>query len=668
ATWSAMTPSHAAPRLSPPSLPHCQLATRQLPPLLPPPHLRAFIATDHHPYSWSEPPTSSLANRPSVRASVSFRGARAGSVPSVPPSATGCSASAGAPWSRSGGRMDNGHQQSVASSPADSVSALRSPLLAKSKQPQHPQACQLLERHAVQHRNNPCQNQEQQQYGVNSEEQASLKAKPHQATSSGKNTESTESTESADVKKLGAAEEKLVVEEVEILEFSNDDIAGPINQKPLTVPQDASLDLVHEDLLPPAALSMDLQPEQPQSHASAKGELLTIASLESLQEEAVGSPVSVLRRQGTSPGSATSVCSTKPLAAVQSSNNLLSGDTRDDLHLGEAVGLPGRVLLYPDFYQEDGDGEDFSGVMEDDEMWASLGSPEAPHGWLAAACLATCWPKAPRSKRRRVSMEVSCADVNAVSASVGAAASDDSKGHDGSEVFTVADSANSDGLHVAASVSVVSGSTIFASPSASASLFASSIPRALSSDTLSAVTAPQSTASAAAGATSWVQPRTAFLQALLEDVRRPKRIRGSTALAGSFQFGMMEESHDGATSDSPAAHARGLARTPKNKRDAATAFGGTTALGVLLLVPGSSSSGSPYASEYAETWNSPSGSGSPGWSGPKTLCNACGVRFKKGKLCPEYRPANSPEYEESKHSNQHRKILAMRSNVTVATS
>ncbi|CAI5930572.1 unnamed protein product [Closterium sp. NIES-64] len=521
----------------------------------------------------------------------------------------------------------------------------------------------------LQYRKNPCQNQDQQQYGVNSEEQASLKAKTHQETSPGNSTESAERTESTELKKLGSAEAKLVVEEVEILEFSNDDIAGPINQKPLTVPQDASLDLVHEDLLPPSAISMgtfdfpydwssfstqDLQSEQPESRASAKGELLTIASLESLQEEAVGSPVSVLRRQGTSPGSATS----KPLAAVQSSNNLLSGDTRDDLHLGEGGGLTGRVLLYSDFDEEDG--ADFSSVIEDDEMWASLGSPEAPHGWLASACLATCWPKAPRSKRRRVSMEVSCADASAVSASIGAAASDDRKGRDGTGVFTVADSANSEGPQVAASASVVSGSTVFASPSASASLFSSTIPRALSSDTLSAVTAPQSSTSAAAGATSWVQPRTAFLQALLEDVRRPKRVRGSAASATSFRFGMMEESHDGATSDSPAAHARGLARSLKNKRDTATAFGGTTALGVLHLVPGSFSSGSPYASEYAETWNSP--------SGPKTLCNACGVRFKKGKLCPEYRPANSPEYEESKHSNQHRKILAMRSNMAAAAS
>ncbi|KAI4350377.1 hypothetical protein L6164_004837 [Bauhinia variegata] len=28
--------------------------------------------------------------------------------------------------------------------------------------------------------------------------------------------------------------------------------------------------------------------------------------------------------------------------------------------------------------------------------------------------------------------------------------------------------------------------------------------------------------------------------------------------------------------------------------------------------------------------------------GPKTLCNACGVRYKSGRLLPEYRPAKSP--------------------------
>lgn len=46
--------------------------------------------------------------------------------------------------------------------------------------------------------------------------------------------------------------------------------------------------------------------------------------------------------------------------------------------------------------------------------------------------------------------------------------------------------------------------------------------------------------------------------------------------------------------------------------------------------------------------------------GPKTLCNACGVRFKSGRLVPEYRPAISPTFLTEVHSNSHRKILEMR--------
>ncbi|CAI7889411.1 unnamed protein product, partial [Closterium sp. NIES-54] len=49
--------------------------------------------------------------------------------------------------------------------------------------------------------------------------------------------------------------------------------------------------------------------------------------------------------------------------------------------------------------------------------------------------------------------------------------------------------------------------------------------------------------------------------------------------------------------------------------------------------------------------------------GPKTLCNACGVRYKSGRLCAEYRPANSPEYVAEKHSNSHRRIVEMRRSV-----
>lgn len=46
--------------------------------------------------------------------------------------------------------------------------------------------------------------------------------------------------------------------------------------------------------------------------------------------------------------------------------------------------------------------------------------------------------------------------------------------------------------------------------------------------------------------------------------------------------------------------------------------------------------------------------------GPKTLCNACGVRYKSGRLCAEYRPAASPTFVEELHSNSHRKVLEMR--------
>uniref|UniRef100_A0A0D9WIS7 GATA-type domain-containing protein n=1 Tax=Leersia perrieri TaxID=77586 RepID=A0A0D9WIS7_9ORYZ len=46
--------------------------------------------------------------------------------------------------------------------------------------------------------------------------------------------------------------------------------------------------------------------------------------------------------------------------------------------------------------------------------------------------------------------------------------------------------------------------------------------------------------------------------------------------------------------------------------------------------------------------------------GPKTLCNACGVRYKSGRLVPEYRPAASPTFVVSKHSNSHRKVVELR--------
>ncbi|PHT69280.1 hypothetical protein T459_28767 [Capsicum annuum] len=46
--------------------------------------------------------------------------------------------------------------------------------------------------------------------------------------------------------------------------------------------------------------------------------------------------------------------------------------------------------------------------------------------------------------------------------------------------------------------------------------------------------------------------------------------------------------------------------------------------------------------------------------GPKSLCNACGVRYRSGRLFPEYRPAASPTFVPSVHSNSHRKVVEMR--------
>uniref|UniRef100_A0A1J3E491 GATA transcription factor 11 n=1 Tax=Noccaea caerulescens TaxID=107243 RepID=A0A1J3E491_NOCCA len=61
---------------------------------------------------------------------------------------------------------------------------------------------------------------------------------------------------------------------------------------------------------------------------------------------------------------------------------------------------------------------------------------------------------------------------------------------------------------------------------------------------------------------------------------------------------------------------------------------------------------------HCETTKTPQWREGP--NGPKTLCNACGVRFRSGRLVPEYRPASSPTFIPSVHSNSHRKIVEMR--------
>ncbi|KAL5995993.1 hypothetical protein ACLOJK_026066 [Asimina triloba] len=45
--------------------------------------------------------------------------------------------------------------------------------------------------------------------------------------------------------------------------------------------------------------------------------------------------------------------------------------------------------------------------------------------------------------------------------------------------------------------------------------------------------------------------------------------------------------------------------------------------------------------------------------GPKTLCTACGVRYKSDQLVSEYCPAASPTFILAKHSKSHRKVLKL---------
>ncbi|XP_062216808.1 GATA transcription factor 1-like [Phragmites australis] len=57
-----------------------------------------------------------------------------------------------------------------------------------------------------------------------------------------------------------------------------------------------------------------------------------------------------------------------------------------------------------------------------------------------------------------------------------------------------------------------------------------------------------------------------------------------------------------------------------------------------------------------------------GPDGPSTLCNACGVRFKSGRLFPEYRPINSPTFSPLLHSNSHRRVQEMRRHLAEETT
>ncbi|GER41675.1 GATA transcription factor [Striga asiatica] len=116
----------------------------------------------------------------------------------------------------------------------------------------------------------------------------------------------------------------------------------------------------------------------------------------------------------------------------------------------------------------------------------------------------------------------------------------------------------------------------------------------------------------------------------------------------------------------PAATHPVRARNKRRKR--------TSGFGNLLPVPVSGPSRASGKSVVRPISSSDGGNGrkclhcqtdkTPQWRagpmGPKTLCNACGVRYKSGRLLPEYRPASSPTFSSGLHSNSHRKVVEMR--------
>ncbi|CAN6288053.1 unnamed protein product [Urochloa humidicola] len=66
----------------------------------------------------------------------------------------------------------------------------------------------------------------------------------------------------------------------------------------------------------------------------------------------------------------------------------------------------------------------------------------------------------------------------------------------------------------------------------------------------------------------------------------------------------------------------------------------------------------PPRCRHCGTEKTPQWRGGP--EGPCTLCNACGVRYRSGRLVPEYRPASSPTFTPDLHSNRHSRIVELR--------
>ncbi|XP_062197356.1 GATA transcription factor 10-like [Phragmites australis] len=66
----------------------------------------------------------------------------------------------------------------------------------------------------------------------------------------------------------------------------------------------------------------------------------------------------------------------------------------------------------------------------------------------------------------------------------------------------------------------------------------------------------------------------------------------------------------------------------------------------------------PRVCSHCDSSDTPQWRAGPG--GARTLCNACGIRYKNNKLLPEYRPSTSPGFRSDEHSNRHRKVVKLR--------
>jgi hypothetical protein len=99
----------------------------------------------------------------------------------------------------------------------------------------------------------------------------------------------------------------------------------------------------------------------------------------------------------------------------------------------------------------------------------------------------------------------------------------------------------------------------------------------------------------------------------------------------------------------------------------------SAALPVALAPPSGSTGGAvrrrrpvpcPRNRQVQRTCSHCQSSETPQWregpDGRRTLCNACGLRYRSHRLLPEYRPTTSPSFQIGQHSNRHRRIMQIR--------